>query len=28
MFAGLNTLRELLEETAEKDTWSSTKFTH
>jgi RNA polymerase sigma-70 factor, ECF subfamily len=28
MFAGLNRLRELLEETAEKDTWSSTKFTH
>jgi RNA polymerase sigma factor (sigma-70 family) len=28
MFAGLSRLRELLEDTAEKDTWSSPKFTH
>jgi RNA polymerase sigma factor (sigma-70 family) len=28
MFAGLSRLRELLEETAEEETWSSRKFTH
>jgi RNA polymerase sigma-70 factor (ECF subfamily) len=28
MFAGLNRLRELLEDTAEKDAWSSRTFTH
>ena len=28
MFAGLSRLRELLEETAEKETWSSPRFTH
>jgi RNA polymerase sigma-70 factor (ECF subfamily) len=28
MFAGLTRLRELLEETAEKERWSSPKFTH
>jgi RNA polymerase sigma factor (sigma-70 family) len=28
MFAGLSRLRELLEETAEKEAWNSTRFTH